>query len=209
MTGCLAERYPEEIRSDLAEVDAILGTNQIVRDRPRSGGREPRSRPPPSGAATPTSTSTTIDAAFPGHSRLLRLHEDRRRMRPHLRLLHHPEDPRADSAAGRIPSIVQEARKPGGSRECGRSPWSLRTRPATATDLGLQDGLASLLEALDRVRGLRWIRFLYVYPNLVSDRLMRSSGRRRADVPLHRHAPAARERPGCCAPCGAGEAAAA
>ena len=29
VTGCLAERYPGEIRSDLAEVDAILGTNQI------------------------------------------------------------------------------------------------------------------------------------------------------------------------------------
>src|SRR5204863_2037923 len=29
VTGCLAERYPREIRSELVEVDAILGTNQI------------------------------------------------------------------------------------------------------------------------------------------------------------------------------------
>ena len=29
VTGCLSERYPKEIHSDLAEVDAILGTNQI------------------------------------------------------------------------------------------------------------------------------------------------------------------------------------
>src|SRR5512135_3040621 len=29
VTGCLAERYPKEIQSDLVEVDAILGTNQI------------------------------------------------------------------------------------------------------------------------------------------------------------------------------------
>jgi len=29
VTGCLAERYPREIGSELVEVDAILGTNQI------------------------------------------------------------------------------------------------------------------------------------------------------------------------------------
>ena len=29
VTGCLAERYPKEIQSDLIEVDAILGTNQV------------------------------------------------------------------------------------------------------------------------------------------------------------------------------------
>ncbi len=39
-------------------------------------------------------------------------------------------------------------------------------------DLGLTDGLARLLQALDKVDGIRWIRFLYVYPDLVSDRLM-------------------------------------
>jgi ribosomal protein S12 methylthiotransferase len=40
------------------------------------------------------------------------------------------------------------------------------------TDLGMKDGLADLLEALDKVQGLRWIRFLYIYPDLVSDRLI-------------------------------------
>jgi ribosomal protein S12 methylthiotransferase len=29
VTGCLAERYPQEIQTDLVEVDAILGTNQV------------------------------------------------------------------------------------------------------------------------------------------------------------------------------------
>ena len=46
-------------------------------------------------------------------------------------------------------------------------------------DLGIEDGLAQLLEALDGVPGIRWIRFLYVYPNMVSDRLMKVvSGKR-------------------------------
>jgi ribosomal protein S12 methylthiotransferase len=39
-------------------------------------------------------------------------------------------------------------------------------------DVGLQDGLAHLLEALAKVPGIRWIRFLYVYPDLVGDRLV-------------------------------------
>ncbi|MBP1602321.1 MAG: MiaB-like tRNA modifying enzyme YliG, partial [Acidobacteria bacterium] len=30
VTGCLAERYPGEIKSELPEVDAILGTNQVL-----------------------------------------------------------------------------------------------------------------------------------------------------------------------------------
>jgi ribosomal protein S12 methylthiotransferase len=37
----------------------------------------------------------------------------------------------------------------------------------------MEDGLACLLEALDKIKGLGWIRFLYVYPNLVSDKLIR------------------------------------
>ncbi|MGA9504219.1 MAG: 30S ribosomal protein S12 methylthiotransferase RimO [Terriglobales bacterium] len=39
-------------------------------------------------------------------------------------------------------------------------------------DLGLQDGLALLLEKLAGVEGLRWIRFLYAYPNKITGRLL-------------------------------------
>jgi ribosomal protein S12 methylthiotransferase len=39
-------------------------------------------------------------------------------------------------------------------------------------DLGLRDGLALLLEALSRISGLTWIRFLYCYPNRLTDRLI-------------------------------------
>jgi ribosomal protein S12 methylthiotransferase len=39
-------------------------------------------------------------------------------------------------------------------------------------DLGLSDGLARLLEALAEVHGIRWIRFLYLYPSLISERLL-------------------------------------
>src|SRR6202051_4804052 len=39
-------------------------------------------------------------------------------------------------------------------------------------DLGLKDGLAALLEKLAGVEGLRWIRFLYAYPNKITPRLL-------------------------------------
>ena len=39
-------------------------------------------------------------------------------------------------------------------------------------DLGLKDGLAQLLDALAVLPGLRWLRFLYTYPNKVTTRLL-------------------------------------
>jgi ribosomal protein S12 methylthiotransferase len=39
-------------------------------------------------------------------------------------------------------------------------------------DLGLKDGLALLLEKLAAIAGLRWIRFLYAYPNKITGRLL-------------------------------------
>jgi ribosomal protein S12 methylthiotransferase len=39
-------------------------------------------------------------------------------------------------------------------------------------DLGLRDGLALLLERLAGVEGLQWVRFLYCYPNRVTQRIL-------------------------------------
>jgi ribosomal protein S12 methylthiotransferase len=39
-------------------------------------------------------------------------------------------------------------------------------------DLGLKDGLALLLERLARIDELRWVRFLYAYPNKITGKLL-------------------------------------
>jgi hypothetical protein len=62
-------------------------------------------------------------------------------------------------------------------------------------DLGMNDGLADLLEVLDKVDGIEWIRFLYTYPDAVSDKLIRVINEsekicRYIDMPLQ-HASAA------------------
>ncbi len=39
-------------------------------------------------------------------------------------------------------------------------------------DLGLKDGLAQLLDRLAQISDLKWLRFLYAYPNRITDRLL-------------------------------------
>jgi len=44
---------------------------------------------------------------------------------------------------------------------------------AYGRDIGLSDGITTLLRELVRIDGLQWVRFLYCYPNMVSDDLVR------------------------------------
>jgi ribosomal protein S12 methylthiotransferase len=39
-------------------------------------------------------------------------------------------------------------------------------------DLGLRDGLATLLDTLARIPNLKWLRFLYAYPNRITSKLL-------------------------------------
>jgi len=56
-------------------------------------------------------------------------------------------------------------------------------------DLGLKDGLALLLERLAQIEALRWVRFLYAYPNKITGKLLETIARYEkicsyVDVPL-------------------------
>ena len=62
-------------------------------------------------------------------------------------------------------------------------------------DLGLKDGLALLLDELARIEGLRWLRFLYAYPNRITGRLLDTIAKhdnicKYLDVPLQHASPA-------------------
>ncbi len=94
----------------------------------------------------------------------------------------------------RIGSILAEAQNliAGGVREL-----TLIGQDTTCygEDLGLKDGLAQLLEALAQLEGLRWLRFLYTYPNKVTSRLLETMARHPGviapylDVPLQHASP--------------------
>ena len=62
-------------------------------------------------------------------------------------------------------------------------------------DLGLKDGLATYSTALARIEGLRWLRFLYAYPNRITGSLLDTIAShdnicKYLDVPLQHASPA-------------------
>jgi ribosomal protein S12 methylthiotransferase len=62
-------------------------------------------------------------------------------------------------------------------------------------DLGLKDGLALLLDELAKIEGLRWLRFLYAYPNRLTGKLLETIAKhdnicKYLDVPLQHASPA-------------------
>jgi ribosomal protein S12 methylthiotransferase len=61
-------------------------------------------------------------------------------------------------------------------------------------DFGLKDGLAQLLDALAGIPNLRWLRFLYAYPNRITGKLLDTIARhdnicKYLDLPLQHAAP--------------------
>jgi ribosomal protein S12 methylthiotransferase len=66
-------------------------------------------------------------------------------------------------------------------------------------DLGLTDGLATLLDALAQIPNLRWLRFLYAYPNRITSKLLATIARhdnicKYLDLPLQHASPAVLKR---------------
>ena len=66
-------------------------------------------------------------------------------------------------------------------------------------DLGLKDGLATLLESLAQIEGLKWLRFLYAYPNKVTTKLLETIAKHEniakyLDVPLQHASPSVLKR---------------
>ncbi|MGA7340247.1 MAG: 30S ribosomal protein S12 methylthiotransferase RimO [Terracidiphilus sp.] len=93
----------------------------------------------------------------------------------------------------RFESVVAEAERlvAGGVREI-----TLIGQDTTCygEDLGLKDGLATLLDTLARIEGLRWLRFLYAYPNRITGRLLETIAKhdnicKYLDVPLQHASP--------------------
>lgn len=71
----------------------------------------------------------------------------------------------------RFESVVREAENLAGA---GAREITLIGQDTTSygEDLGLRDGLAKLLERLAQVEDLLWVRFLYAYPNRVTQKML-------------------------------------
>jgi ribosomal protein S12 methylthiotransferase len=187
VTGCLAQREGASLLGEFPEVDVVLGTGQwrevVQAARHVLSGRHERfARTEYPGGALDSLTPRAIST--PRHLAYLKISEgcDHRCtfcIIPRLR---------GDQRSRPIEDLVAEARTlvAEGVREL-----NLIGQDTTGygTDLPGRPALADLLEALDQVEGLTWIRVQYTYPRLWSDRLIEVwAGARRVvpyvDMPL-------------------------
>jgi ribosomal protein S12 methylthiotransferase len=168
VAGCMVERYRDEIREQIPEVDAVIGTGEIEKILEACEG-DLRSSSAAS-AQLPTylyHDLTPRILATPRHTAYIKINEG----------CDHPctfcviPQLRGKFRSRRFESVVREAENlaAAGVREI-----SLIGQDTTfyGEDLGLRDGLAVLLERLAQVEDLNWVRFLYCYPNRITPRLL-------------------------------------
>jgi ribosomal protein S12 methylthiotransferase len=219
VAGCLVERFRDEIRKNIPEVDAVVGTGEleniltaagvapapeqnspfkILTSRAEGDVREGQGRFSREGwdgaiADLPNylyDENTPRVLATPSHTAYIKIAEG----------CDHPctfciiPQLRGKFRSRRFESVIAEAERLArqGVREV-----TLIGQDTTCygEDFGLKDGLALLLEKLARIEDLRWIRFLYAYPNKITGRLLETIAAHDkicsyVDVPLQ-HASAA------------------
>jgi ribosomal protein S12 methylthiotransferase len=166
VAGCLVERYRGDIRKELPEVDALIGTNELDSIVALCEGLEP--------AGNPREPYLYHDLtprvlATPRHFAYVKIAEG----------CDHPctfcviPQYRGKFRSRRFESVISEATRlfQQGVREI-----NLIGQDTTCfgEDFGLADGLAHLLERLAQIETphAKWIRFLYAYPNKVTQKLL-------------------------------------
>ncbi len=130
VTGCLAERYRDQLQAEIPEIDVVLGTGEVPEIIARARGHNSQRRRPMTlfrsrddadwrGSERRRSTNDRSNlslrrqyAAPADDAAPLRLREGRRGLRLHVRVLHHPD------AARRVPQPRRRL-----DRRGGRTPW--------------------------------------------------------------------------------------
>jgi ribosomal protein S12 methylthiotransferase len=166
VAGCLVERYRDDIRKNIPEVDAVIGTNELERIASLCAGLEPAENP-----FEPYlyHDLTPRVLATPRHFAYIKIAEG----------CDHPcsfcviPQFRGAFRSRRFESVIAEATRlfAQGVREI-----NLIGQDTTCygEDLGLKDGLSQLLAGLAAIPTPheKWVRFLYCYPNKVNQRLL-------------------------------------
>ena len=165
VAGCLVERFREQILEQVPEVDAVVGTGEVERIiEAVEGDLKILPAQPPAFLyhdLTPRILTT------PRHQAYIKIAEG----------CDHPctfciiPELRGAFRSRRFESVVREAENlvAAGTREI-----TLIGQDTTSygEDLGLRDGLAQLLERLAAIEDILWVRFLYAYPNRVTQKML-------------------------------------
>lgn len=172
VTGCLGERYREELKKEIPEIDAVLGTGEVDQILNAIETR-------PAGAAPLTFHRNLSAKELPTY--LYDANTPRLLTTPkHFAYVKIAEGCDYTCAFCIIPtlrgkfrsrdaaSIVREAR---GLAERGVKELLLISQDTTfyGIDRGERGALARLLRELNAIDGLEWIRLLYLYPTTITD----------------------------------------
>jgi ribosomal protein S12 methylthiotransferase len=169
VAGCMVERYRDEIREQIPEVDAVIGTGEVEKILAACQG-ELATIAGEAAEESPTylyHDLTPRVLSTPRHSAYIKINEG----------CDHPctfcviPQLRGKFRSRRFESVVREAENlaAAGVREI-----SLIGQDTTyyGEDLGIRDGLPLLLARLAEIEDLYWIRFLYCYPNRITPKLL-------------------------------------
>src|SRR6266849_115784 len=196
VAGCLVERFRDEICENIPEVDAVVGTGElenilaasgvapapstnspfnILRSRAEGEARAAQgrfSRENWDGAIADLPNYLYDEAtprvlATPRHMAYIKIAEG----------CDHPcsfciiPQLRGKFRSRRFESVVAEAER---LAQSGVGEITLIGQDTTCygEEFGLKDGLAVLLERLAQIENLRWVRFLYAYPNKITGKLL-------------------------------------
>jgi ribosomal protein S12 methylthiotransferase len=217
VAGCLVERFHDEIRKNIPEVDAVVGTGELQKILAAAGVANPDHSvgvsPAVAGASRPRLDQPAPDSS-PFNILTSRPEGDHRRSQGRFardswdgavadlpnylyddhtpRVLTTPRSSayikiaegcdhpcifciipqlRGQFRSRRFESVIAEAER---LAQSGVREITLIGQDTTCygEDLGLKDGLPLLLEKLAGIEDLRWIRFLYAYPNKITGRLL-------------------------------------
>ncbi|MGO8795500.1 MAG: 30S ribosomal protein S12 methylthiotransferase RimO [Candidatus Sulfotelmatobacter sp.] len=198
VAGCLVERYRDEIRKRIPEVDAVVGTGELQNILAAAGIA-------PVPAAPSDSPFVVLNSRAEGDARAAQGRFSRGQWEGALddlpNYLYDDETPRILATpkhtayikiaegcdhpctfciipqlrgkfrSRRFESVIAEAER---LAQIGVREITLIGQDTTCygEDFGLKDGLALLLEKLSKIEDLRWIRFLYAYPNKITGKLL-------------------------------------
>lgn len=200
VTGCLAQRYGKELAAEIPEVDAFLG----IQSAPQIGnvvfgdGVLPAGRTALPMLGTPAVARNQVAELTEKYplippSRVRATHPWTAYLKVSEGCDHACTFCSIPNFRGRhrskpIERILDEARRlvDNGAREL-----NLIAQDTTAYGMDLYQELAlpRLLEGLGKIAGLRWVRLLYCYPTMMTDRLIKTmadtpNAARYVDVPL-------------------------
>ena len=197
VTGCMAERYRDELRAQIPEIDAIIGTGEVPQIVDAIGGSETglipllraNGEPVRSRQAEPSctvhATASLAEADGEGGPTLPDYLYDANTPRLLATPRHYAYIKIAEGCdykcafciiptlrgkyrSRSIDSVVQEAERLAAS---GVKELLLISQDTSfyGIDQGERGSLARLLRALNRIDGLEWIRMLYLYPTTIGD----------------------------------------